>query len=148
MSTCANVRSFIESKTSEVQTWNVDFTSEVSDYLVVHTGPGGDCAGKQTEEYRTTVELLTKMSGLSSRAAKLAAARGDKEKEKQLQHNAKVCVCVVVCVCRVCVCVWCVVVCMCVCRVCVCVCMCRVCVCVCVVMCVCVSTCRSVCMCC
>ena len=33
-------RSFIESKTSEVQTSNVGFTSEVSDYLVVHTGPG------------------------------------------------------------------------------------------------------------
>ena len=32
------VRSFIESKTTEVQTLNVDFTSEVSDYLVVHTG--------------------------------------------------------------------------------------------------------------
>ena len=25
--------------TSVVQTWNVGFTSEVSDYLVVHTGP-------------------------------------------------------------------------------------------------------------
>ena len=40
MSTCAVVRSFIESKTTEVQTANVGFTSEVSDYLVVHTGPG------------------------------------------------------------------------------------------------------------
>ena len=40
MSTCAIVRSFIESKTTEVQTSNVGFTSEVSDYLVVHTGPG------------------------------------------------------------------------------------------------------------
>ena len=40
MSTCAVVRSFIESKTTEVQTSNVGFTSEVSDYLVVHTGPG------------------------------------------------------------------------------------------------------------
>ena len=39
MSTCAVVRSFIESKTTEVQTSNVGFTSEVSDYLVVHTGP-------------------------------------------------------------------------------------------------------------
>ena len=34
------VRSFNESKTTEVQTLNVGFTSEVSDYLVVHTGPG------------------------------------------------------------------------------------------------------------
>ena len=34
------VGSFIESKTSVVQTSNVGFTSEVSDYLVVHTGPG------------------------------------------------------------------------------------------------------------
>ena len=40
MSTCANVGSFIESKTSVVQTSNVGFTSEVSDYLVVHTGHG------------------------------------------------------------------------------------------------------------
>ena len=40
MSTCAVVRSFIESKTTEVQTSNVGFTLEVSDYLVVHTGPG------------------------------------------------------------------------------------------------------------
>ena len=40
MSTCADVGSFIESKTSVVQTLNVGFTSEVSDYLVVHTGPG------------------------------------------------------------------------------------------------------------
>ena len=57
---------------------------------------GGDCnnddadAGKQTEQYRTTVELLTKMSGLSARAAKLASARGDTQMESQLQHNAKV----------------------------------------------------------
>ena len=41
MSTCAYVGSFIESKTSVVQASNVGFTSEVSDYLVVHTGPGG-----------------------------------------------------------------------------------------------------------
>ena len=40
MSACADVGSFIESKTTEVQTSNVGFTSEVSDYLVVHTGPG------------------------------------------------------------------------------------------------------------
>ena len=39
MSTCAVVRSLIESKTTEVQTSNVGFTSKVSDYLVVHTGP-------------------------------------------------------------------------------------------------------------
>ena len=40
MSTCADVGSFIESKTSVVQASNVGFTSQVSDYLVVHTGPG------------------------------------------------------------------------------------------------------------
>ena len=39
MSTCGDVGSFIESKTLVVQTSNVGFTSEVSDYLVVHTGP-------------------------------------------------------------------------------------------------------------
>ena len=39
MSTCADVGSVIESKMSVVQTSNVGFTSEVSDYLVVHTGP-------------------------------------------------------------------------------------------------------------
>lgn len=44
---------------------------------------------QQTEEYRRTVELLTKMSGLSARAAKLAAARGDAEMEAQLRNNAK-----------------------------------------------------------
>ena len=38
MSTCADVESVIGSKTSVVQTSNVGFTSEVSDYLVVHTG--------------------------------------------------------------------------------------------------------------
>ena len=38
MSACAVVRCFIESKSMEVQTSNVGFTSEVSDYLVVHTG--------------------------------------------------------------------------------------------------------------
>ena len=40
MSTCADGGSSIESKTSVVQTSNVGFTSEVSDYLVVHMGPG------------------------------------------------------------------------------------------------------------
>ena len=40
MSIWADVGSFIESKTSVVQTSNVGFTSEVSDYLVVHTVPG------------------------------------------------------------------------------------------------------------
>ena len=40
MSICTDVGSFIESKTTVVQTSNVGFTSEVSDYLVVHTGPG------------------------------------------------------------------------------------------------------------
>ena len=39
MSTCADVGSFIESKTSVVQISNVGFTFEVSNYLVVHTGP-------------------------------------------------------------------------------------------------------------
>ena len=40
MSTSADVGSFIESKTSVVQTSNVGLTSEVPDYLEVHTGPG------------------------------------------------------------------------------------------------------------
>ena len=40
MSTCADVGSVIESKMLVVQTSNVGFISEVSDYLVVHTGPG------------------------------------------------------------------------------------------------------------
>ena len=42
MSTCADVGSVIESKTSVVQISNVGFTSEVSNYLVVHTGPEGE----------------------------------------------------------------------------------------------------------
>ena len=37
--------SVIESETSVVQTSNVDFTSKVSDYLVVHTGPGDATVG-------------------------------------------------------------------------------------------------------
>ena len=40
MRACADVGSFIESQTSVVQTSSVGFTSEVSDYLVVHTGAG------------------------------------------------------------------------------------------------------------
>ena len=40
MSTCTDVGSFIESKTTVVQTSNVGLTSKVSDYLVVDTGPG------------------------------------------------------------------------------------------------------------
>ena len=40
MSTCTDVGSFVESKTSVVQTSNVGFISKVSDYLVVRTGPG------------------------------------------------------------------------------------------------------------
>ena len=39
MSTCVDVGSVIESEMSVVQTSNVGFTSEVSDYLEVHTGP-------------------------------------------------------------------------------------------------------------
>ena len=46
-STGANVGSFIESKTSVVQTSNVGFTSEVPDYLVVHTGHGHSRAKQQ-----------------------------------------------------------------------------------------------------
>ena len=42
MSTCADIGSFIGSKTSVEQTSNVGFTSEVSDYRVVHTGPDLD----------------------------------------------------------------------------------------------------------
>ena len=40
VSICTDVGSFIESKTTVVQTLNVGFTSEVSDYIVVHMGPG------------------------------------------------------------------------------------------------------------
>ena len=47
MSKCPVVRSFIESKTTEVQTSNVGFTSEVSDYRVMHTGPGLENKQKQ-----------------------------------------------------------------------------------------------------
>ena len=43
MSICTDVGSFIESKATVVQTSNVGFTSEVSYYLVVHTGPGLLC---------------------------------------------------------------------------------------------------------
>ena len=49
MSTCTDVGSFIESKTSVVQTSNVGFTSEVSDYLLVHTGPEEIIKEEQTD---------------------------------------------------------------------------------------------------
>ena len=39
MSICTDAGSFVESKTTVVQTSNVGFTAKVSDYLVVHTGP-------------------------------------------------------------------------------------------------------------
>ena len=50
MSTCADVGSVIESKMSVVQTSKVGFTSEVSDYLVVHTGPGAREAAVQPSD--------------------------------------------------------------------------------------------------
>ena len=53
------------------------YYSDVNDDDDCDDGDVDDDAGKQTEQYRTTVELLTKMSGLSARAAKLASARGD-----------------------------------------------------------------------
>ena len=52
MSTCADVGSFIDSKTSVVHTSNVGFTSEVADYLVVHAGPG-QRGGRQAYTNRT-----------------------------------------------------------------------------------------------
>ena len=72
MSTWAVVRSFIESKTTEVQTSNVAFTSEVSDYLEVHTGPDvlhvictllrpGHLSGR-VETVRGAVRRLSKIS--------------------------------------------------------------------------------------
>ena len=52
VSTRAVVRSFTESKTTEVQTSNVGFTSEVSDYLVVHTGPAPVLFAEEREKER------------------------------------------------------------------------------------------------
>ena len=59
MSTCAVVRSFIESKTTEVQTSNVGFTFEVSDYLVVHTGPDRVACERHEEEEEEEVVTLS-----------------------------------------------------------------------------------------
>ena len=46
--------------TSVVQTSNIGFTSEVSDYLVVHTGPGGELhvASYQSKEAEQTVHHI------------------------------------------------------------------------------------------
>ena len=51
MSTCTDVGSVFESKLSVVQTSNVGFTSEVSDYLVVHTGLGEVWIGQSQGVY-------------------------------------------------------------------------------------------------
>ena len=56
MSTSADIGSFIESKTSVVQTSNVGFTPEVPDYLVVHTGLG-DVAGRLPEDVASPTPL-------------------------------------------------------------------------------------------
>lgn len=40
--------------------------------------------------YKSTVETLTKMSGLSARASKLAMTWGNTEFADKLQNNAKV----------------------------------------------------------
>ena len=66
MSTCAVVRSFIESKTTEVQTSNVGFTSEVSDYLVVHTGPEQAMSPGLTDYSDDTKVLLWRSAGLKA----------------------------------------------------------------------------------
>ena len=58
MSTSADVGSFIESKTSVVQTLSSDFTSEVSDYLEVHTGPDG-CGTDRWQKAALTCVSLT-----------------------------------------------------------------------------------------
>ena len=61
MSTCADVGSFIESKTSVVQASNVGFTSEVSDYLVVHTGPEqGNLFRMRTGHNRLNAHMYSK----------------------------------------------------------------------------------------
>ena len=71
MSTCAVVRSFIESKTTEVQTSNAGFTSEVSDYLVVHTGPGADDFTKRPSRRHVTGTLIKQASNKASKKVNL-----------------------------------------------------------------------------
>ena len=65
MSKCVDVGSFIESKTSEVQTSHVGFTSEVSDYLVVHMGPG-DLVLVKLREYSALQSIISFSSHLIS----------------------------------------------------------------------------------
>ena len=72
MSTCADVGNVIESKMSVVQTSNVGITSEVSDYLVVHTGHDGmlrfsSCQVRitRTSAFRTCHLLMTEMLMIS-----------------------------------------------------------------------------------
>ena len=60
MRTCGDVGSFIESKTLVVQTSNVGFTFEVSDYLVVHTGPDlvSHCGADDQQTADTAASLV------------------------------------------------------------------------------------------
>ena len=62
MSTCADVGSFIESKTSVVQASKVGFTSEVADYLVVHTGPAQTVARDFTLRQMLLIKLFVSPS--------------------------------------------------------------------------------------
>ena len=57
MSTCSDVGSVIESKMSVVQTSNVGFTSEVEDYLVMHTGPGEGLFSKQLVDVNVILNI-------------------------------------------------------------------------------------------
>ena len=52
------VGSVIESKMSVVHTSNVGFTCEVSDYLVVHTGPGGHSDADTLPQSQLVVTLM------------------------------------------------------------------------------------------
>ena len=84
MSTCADVGSFIGSKTSVVQASNVGFTSEVSDYLVVHTGP--EVPPIMTSEVKKTLkDNLT--SDIMIFEGEEAVKQLTKKKKKKIQSD-------------------------------------------------------------
>ena len=63
-------------KTTEVQTSNAGFTSEVSDYLVVHTGPGLATVGPSGVQARAAAQLSSVAQGHCPRFFSVVGVRG------------------------------------------------------------------------
>ena len=88
MSTCADVGSVSESKMSVVQTSNVGFTCEVSDYLVVHTGPGQAGRNRHPEPDRQRETDMQMIRDRGSESGMLQRKYSDsKTKNCKLQYT-------------------------------------------------------------